>query len=145
MNACLSVWGVTALPIPARRATLQTIRPAPCRSIRRPSEARNTGPSVRSAMARSIARGARRQRDGDHFAALAGDGQGPVPALQAQVLDVRAGGFGHPQAVQGEQGDQRMLERRTQSSRDEKGTELVTVQGNGGRLAVDPWTADVRG
>ena len=31
---------------------------------------------------------ARRKRDGDHLAALAGDGQGPVPALQAQVLDV---------------------------------------------------------
>jgi hypothetical protein len=32
MNACLSVWGVTALGIPARRAVLRTIRPVPCRS-----------------------------------------------------------------------------------------------------------------
>ena len=30
--------------------------------------------------------GARRQRDGDDRAALSGDGQGPVPAFQAQVL-----------------------------------------------------------
>ena len=36
---------------------------------------------------------ARRQRDGDHLAALAGDGQGAVAAFQAQVIDVRAGGF----------------------------------------------------
>ena len=60
MNACLSVWGVTVLAIPARRAALRTIRPAPCRSSRRPSAARNTGPSVRSPMARSIARAVRR-------------------------------------------------------------------------------------
>ena len=59
MNACLSVRGVTGLPIPARRATLRTIRPAPCRSSRRPSVARNTGPSVRSPMAKSIARAVR--------------------------------------------------------------------------------------
>jgi hypothetical protein len=59
MNACLSVWGVTALVIPARPATLWTIGPAPCRSSRRPSAARNTGPSVRSLMARSIARAVR--------------------------------------------------------------------------------------
>jgi hypothetical protein len=59
MNECLSVCGVTALAITARRATLRTIRPAPCRSSRRPSAARNTGPSVRSPMARSIARAVR--------------------------------------------------------------------------------------
>ena len=29
MNACRNAWGVTALPIPARRAALRTIRPAP--------------------------------------------------------------------------------------------------------------------
>jgi len=51
--------GVTALAIPARRATLRTIRPAPCRSSRRPSGATKTGPSARSAMARSIARAVR--------------------------------------------------------------------------------------
>ena len=30
---------------------------------------------------------------------LAGDGQGPVPAFQAQPLDVRGGGFQDPQPV----------------------------------------------
>ena len=37
--------------------------------------------------------GAGRQRDGDDLAALAGDRQGPVPALEVQVLDVSAGGL----------------------------------------------------
>ena len=59
MKACLSVWGVTDLPILARRAVLRTIRPAARRSSRRPSAARNTGPPVRSPMARSIARAVR--------------------------------------------------------------------------------------
>jgi len=38
-------------------------------------------------------RRARRQRDDDDLAALAGDRQRPVPALQAQLLDVGAGGL----------------------------------------------------
>jgi len=42
--------------------------------------------------------GAGSQRDGDNLAALAGDGQRPVPAFEAQVLDVGAGGFGDPSA-----------------------------------------------
>jgi hypothetical protein len=49
---------------------------------------------------------------GDHLAAFAGDGQRPVAALQAQVLDVGAGGLRDPQPVQGEQRDQRVLTRR---------------------------------
>src|SRR5580765_3679662 len=104
MNACLSVWGVTVLAIPARRAVLRTIRPAPCRSSRRPSVARNTGPPVRSPDGQvERPRGPRSQRDGDDLAALAGDGQGPVAAFQAQVLDVGTGSFGDPQPVQGQQ------------------------------------------
>jgi len=59
MNACRSVCGPTDLLIPARRATRRTMRPARCRSRRRPSAARKTGPSVRSPMARSIARAVR--------------------------------------------------------------------------------------
>ena len=59
MNACLSVRGPTALVIPARRAALRTIRPAPCRSSRRPSAVRKTGPSRPSPVARSIARAVR--------------------------------------------------------------------------------------
>jgi hypothetical protein len=68
-----------------------------------------------------------------------------VPAVQAKVIDVCADGFGHPQPVQGEQGHQRMLQRRTQAGGDEQGTEFVSVQGNSVRLVVHPWPADVRG
>jgi hypothetical protein len=53
-------------------------------------------------MARSIeSRGARRERDRDDLAALAGDDESPVPALDGQGLDIGAGGFGHPQPVEG--------------------------------------------
>jgi hypothetical protein len=47
------------LASPARRATLRTIRPAPCRSSRCLAAVVKIGPSQRSAIARSIARAAR--------------------------------------------------------------------------------------
>lgn len=53
--------------------------------------------------------GARCQRDGDHLAALVGDHQGAVAALDTQGLNAGAGGFGDPQPVQREQRDQRVL------------------------------------
>ena len=37
--------------------------------------------------------GSRGKRDGDHLAALAGDDQGAVAALEAEMLDVGAGRF----------------------------------------------------
>jgi hypothetical protein len=89
--------------------------------------------------------GAGCQRDGDDLATLAGDGQGPVPAVLAQVLDVGAGGFGDPQPVQREQGDQRVLERRAEPGGDQQGAEFVAVQGDGMRLVVDPRPANVGG
>ena len=52
---------VGARPLPARPAAAPAVRPAPCRSSRRPSPARKIGPSVRSPIARSMARGPRRQ------------------------------------------------------------------------------------
>src|SRR5258708_6208351 len=55
MNACRSVWGPTGLAIPARRATGQTIRPAPCRSSRRL-------PAARKAVRRRGRRGPGRAR-----------------------------------------------------------------------------------
>lgn len=60
-------------PGPARRGARRTIRAAPCRPGRLPSPARNSGPSVRSPMARPIARAV---RDGDDLTAVAGDHQG---------------------------------------------------------------------
>ena len=74
---------------------------------------------------------ARRQRDGHHLAALAGDSQRPVPAFEAWVLDVGAGGLGDPQPVQGEQRDQRVLGPGAEPGGDQQGAELVAVQRGG--------------
>jgi hypothetical protein len=68
-----------------------------------------------------------------------------MPALQAQLLNVRAGGLRYPQAVQREQRDQRMLAWRAEPGSDEQGAELVAVQRDGMRLVIHPRTADVRG
>ena len=46
--------------------------------------------------------------DGDYLAALAGNHQGPVAAFDAERFDAGAGGFRHPQPVEGEQGDECM-------------------------------------
>jgi len=54
-----------------------------------------------------------------------------VPAFEAEVLDVGAGGSGDPQPVQGAQGDQRMLGRRAEPGGGQQGTEFVAVQGDG--------------
>ncbi len=89
--------------------------------------------------------GARRERNGDDLAALADDRQGPVPALQAQMLDIGASSLGHSQPVQGEQGNQRVLQRRANAGGDQHGAEFVAVQGGGMRLVVQPRAADVRG
>jgi len=89
--------------------------------------------------------GARCQRNGDDLAALAGDDQGAVPAFQAQLLDVGAGGLRYPQPVQREQGDQRVLGGRPEPGGDQERAELVAVQGGGVRLVVQPRSADVRG
>ena len=112
MNACRSVCGLTCLAIPgvARHPAddpggAVPVQPSPVRG----GEQRPFGSLADSQVDRPG--GARRQRDGDHLAALAGDGQRPVPALQAQVLDVRAGSLGDPQPVQGQQGNQRVLAR----------------------------------
>ena len=88
---------------------------------------------------------ARGQRKGDHLAPFAGDRQGPVPAFQAEVLDVRSGGFRDPQPIQREQGDQRVLGRRPEPGGDRQGAKLVPVERDGMGLVVHPRTADMRG
>jgi hypothetical protein len=125
------MWGVTALPIPARRATLRTIRPGAVQVQPPPVRALADGQVDRPG-------GPRRQRDGDHLAALAGDRQRPVPALQAEVVDVGAGGLGNPQPVQREQGDQRILGRRAEPGGDQQRAELVAVQRDRVGLVVHP-------
>jgi hypothetical protein len=89
--------------------------------------------------------GARCERDSDDLAALAGYHQGSVAALDTESFDVGAGGFGDPQSVQREQGDQRVLRRRAEPGGDQEGAELVAVQPGGVRLVVQPRPADVRG
>jgi hypothetical protein len=47
-----------------------------------------------------------------------------------------SGGLRYPQAVEGEQGDQRVLDGRAEPGGDEEGAEFVAVQGGGTRLVV---------
>ena len=89
--------------------------------------------------------GARGERDCDDLAALAGDHQGPVAPLGAHGLDICASGLRHPQPVQGEQGDQRVLGGEAEAGGDEQGAELVAVQGGGVRLVVQPGPAHLHG
>jgi hypothetical protein len=76
---------------------------------------------------------------------FAGDHHGPVAALEPEVLDVRVGRLRHPQSVEREQRDQRVLGGRPEPGGDQQGAELVAVQGVGVRLIIQPRTADVRG
>jgi hypothetical protein len=81
-------------------------------------------------------RGPRRQRDSDDLAALAGDGQRPVPALQAQLLDVGAGGLRDPQPVQREQGDQRMLGRQAEPGLAGHPVDELLLRGRSGAMSA---------
>ena len=69
----------------------------------------------------------------------------PVAALDAQGLDVGAGGFGDPQPVEGQQRDQRVLGGLAEASGDQQRAKLVTVQPGGVRLVVQAGPADMRG
>jgi len=82
----------------------------------------------------------RRQRDGNDLAVLAGDGQGPVPTLHAQVPDISAGGLGHPQPVQGEQRDQGTLERWAKPGGQQQRAELVAIERGRVRVIIQPRT-----
>jgi CubicO group peptidase (beta-lactamase class C family) len=63
--------------------------------------------------------------DGGHFAALTGDDQCPVPALDAQGFNVGAGGFGDAQPVERQQGDQRVLRGVAKASGDQQRADLT--------------------
>jgi hypothetical protein len=78
------------------------------------------------------------ERDGDDLAALAGDHQGPVPALHPQRLDIGAGCLGDAQPVEGQQGDQRVLRGRAEPGGDQQCAELASVQPGSVRLIVQP-------
>jgi hypothetical protein len=86
MNACRSVSGLTGLVMPARRATLRTIRVAPVQPPPiRGQEDRPLGPLADGQVDGSG--GARCQRDRDNLAALAGDRQRPVAAFHTESLE----------------------------------------------------------
>jgi hypothetical protein len=84
----------------------------------------------------------RGQRDRHDFAALAGDDQCPVPALDAHRFDAGAGGFGDPQPVQRQQ---RVLHRRAEPGGHQQRSQFVAVQADRVGLVVDAGTADVGG
>jgi hypothetical protein len=88
---------------------------------------------------------ARRERDGNHLAAFAVDHQGPVPALDAQGLDVRTCSLRNPQPVQGQQRDQCVVGRLAEPGGDQQRPKLVAVQPGGMGLVVEAGTADMRG
>ncbi len=87
--------------------------------------------------------GARGERDDGFLAALSGNGQGLVTAFVAEGFDVGAGGLGHPQPVQREQGDQRVLGGGAEPGSDEQGSDFVAVQADGVGFIVGPRPADV--
>ena len=68
-----------------------------------------------------------------------------MTALDAQVLDVGAGGLRYPQPVDGQQGDQGVLSGGTEPGGDKERPDLVSVQGGGVRLVIQPRPPDVRG
>ena len=97
-------------------------------------------------MARSIARAVRgASGDGHDFAALASNDKGPVPALDAPGLDIGASGLGDPQAVEGQQRDQRMLRGRAKPGGDQQRAEFVAIQPGGVRLVIQTGPPDAGG
>jgi hypothetical protein len=70
-------------------------------------------------------RGARCERDGGDLAALAGDHQSPVPALDTQCLDVGAGGLGDPHSIERQQRDEGVLGGLAKPGDDQQRPELI--------------------
>jgi len=68
-----------------------------------------------------------------------------MTALGSHRLDVGSGDLRDPQPVEGQQGDQGVLDGVAQPGGDHQRAELVTVQPVGMGLIVQPRAADVRG
>jgi hypothetical protein len=83
------------------------------------------------------------ERDDGFLTALAGDRQGPVPALGAERFDVRADSLRHPRPVQRKQRDQGVLGGRAQPGGDQERPDVVAVQAGRVRLVFQPLPADV--
>ena len=74
---------------------------------------------------------------------FAQDREGVMAAFKAERLDVGANGLGGPEPVQGQQGDEGVLDRRPEAGGDEQGTDFVTVQAHGVGLVVQARAPDV--
>jgi len=68
-----------------------------------------------------------------------------MTALGSHGLDVGSGGLRDPQPVEGQQGDQGVIDGAAQPGGDQQRAELVTVQPGGMGLIVQPRAADVHG
>ena len=135
INACRSVCGPIFLASPARLATQRTIRPGSV-TVQPVSGSGGEDGSFAAPSDGQVDRpgGPGCERDHHVLAALAGDRKRPVPSLGPEGLDVSAGGIGHPQPVQGEQRDRRVLGRGTEPGSDEQSADLVAVQTGGVRF-----------
>jgi hypothetical protein len=68
-----------------------------------------------------------------------------VAALESEVFDVGADGFGDPQPVECQHTDQGVISGGGQSGGDKHGADLVAVQPRGVGLVVQAGSAHVRG
>ena len=130
--------------IPALRARRRTIRQAAWRSSRSPfvsEEDRPLDPFADGQIDRPGGSGS--ERDSDDLAALAQHRERAVPPFEAERFDVGAERFGDTQAVDRQQGDERVLARRGQPGSDEEGADLVAVQAGGVRLVVQARPANM--
>ena len=80
---------------------------------------------------------ARRERDGHDLAALAGDHERAVPTFKAELFDIRAERLRHPQPIQRQQRDQRVLAGAAQPRRDQHGADLVAIEAGRVRFVVE--------
>ena len=138
MKARLKVCGPTGLVMPAPRATRRTMRAAPWRSRRSPSGPRNSGPSLLSPMARSMARAVRGASGTvTTLPPLRRMVRARWAALQSERLNVGPSGFGDPEPVQGEQENEGVLGGGAEAGGHEQRSDFVAVKSGGVRLVVD--------
>jgi hypothetical protein len=67
-----------------------------------------------------------------------------VPALEPEVLDVGAESLGHPQAVEGQQADQRVIPSAGQPGGHQHGADLVAIETGGVGLVVQAGSTHMR-
>jgi hypothetical protein len=145
MNAWRRVWGAHALGDP--RPSIDAAHdPSGRLSIDPPPVDSHEDRPVAAFADRQIDGPGRPGRHGDGYdlAALTHNGERAVAALEPEVSDVGAGGFGDSQSVEGEQADQRVISGAGQSCGDQHGADLVAVQASGVGLVVRAGSTHMR-